>query len=605
MAPSDASATKPTLAPVQLLVMANRLDGIGREMTNTLVRTARSATLVARDFSCAIVDADHDLISAPEGIPVHVFGSGLLCESMGELHPDFQEGDAFLHNDPYLGNTHPADHTILVPVFAEGEHVFTTCVKAHQADIGNAIPTTYTPKAIDVYAEGALIFPCVWVQRDYQDVGDIIRMCEKRIRVPEIWYGDYLAMVAGARVGEQRLQEFCRKFGLDTVKRFVGEWKDYCERLAESAIRELPAGRVHASTALDPFPGVPEGIPLQAEIDVDPAAGRVTIDLRDNPDCTPTGLNLSECTAINSGISGVLTVLNSKRDATASLVPNNAGVFRRITVLIRENCVVGIPRHPASCSMATNTVADRALGMIYSAFGRLADGIGLAEPCWGSCPFEAVVSGFNRKRGEPYVLQLFSGTAGGPASAETDGWVTFSIPAGGSLAYVDETEVIEQKYPFVVFETKVRPDSEGAGRRRGAPGNICIYGPLDGSMEAHYSLDGMFNVPKGVQGGGPALRPEAWLIEQDGSTRFLPDIVGEQRIEEGTRLLSLSSGGGGYGQPHTRDAGAVLADVVEGYVTIERAADVYGVVVAGDPAKVETLSIDAAATAARRENGAR
>ena len=115
----------------------------------------------------------------------------------------------------------------------------------------------------------------------------------------------------------------------------------------------------------------------------------------------------------------------------------------------------------------------------------------------------------------------------------------------------------------------------------------------------------MFNVPKGVQGGGPALRPEAWLIEQDGSTRFLPDIVGEQRIEEGTRLLSLSSGGGGYGQPHTRDAGAVLADVVEGYVTIERAADVYGVVVAGDPAKVETLSIDAAATAARRENGAR
>ena len=128
---------------------------------------------------------------------------------------------------------------------------------------------------------------------------------------------------------------------------------------------------------------MPEGIPLQAEIDVDPAAGRVTIDLRDNPDCTPTGLNLSECTAINSGISGVLTVLNSKRDATASLVPNNAGVFRRITVLIRENCVVGIPRHPASCSMATNTVADRALGMIYSAFGRLADGIGLAEPAGG------------------------------------------------------------------------------------------------------------------------------------------------------------------------------------------------------------------------------
>ena len=103
---------------------------------------------------------------------------------MAELHPDFQEGDAFLHNDPYLGNSHPADHTILVPVFVEGAHIFTCCVKAHQSDIGNSIPTTYTPKAIDVYQEGALIFPCVKVQEDYTDVGDIIRMCLKRIRVP-------------------------------------------------------------------------------------------------------------------------------------------------------------------------------------------------------------------------------------------------------------------------------------------------------------------------------------------------------------------------------------------------------------------------------------
>ena len=137
----------------------------------------------------------------PRGSPSTSSARGFSASRWGSSTPDFQEGDAFLHNDPYLGNTHPADHTILVPVFAEGEHVFTTCVKAHQADIGNAIPTTYTPKAIDVYAEGALIFPCVWVQRDYQDVGDIIRMCEKRIRVPEIWYGDYLAMVAGPASG--------------------------------------------------------------------------------------------------------------------------------------------------------------------------------------------------------------------------------------------------------------------------------------------------------------------------------------------------------------------------------------------------------------------
>ena len=174
-------------------------------------------------------------------------------------------------------------------MFYEGEHIFTMCVKAHLADIGDALPTTYMPNAIDVYAEGALIFPCVRIQEHYQDVPDIIRMCEKRIRVPEIWYGDYVAMIAAARVGEQGVKEFCAKFSLETVKTFVREWLDYSERLATAAIRRLPAGRLHASSTFDPFPYVPEGLDLQADIDVDPDAGHVTVDLRDNPDCVPQG----------------------------------------------------------------------------------------------------------------------------------------------------------------------------------------------------------------------------------------------------------------------------------------------------------------------------
>ena len=588
--------------PVQLLVMANRIDGITREMTNTLVRTARSTTLVARDFSTSISDAEHELFSAPEGVPCHVYGSGLLCESMADLHPDFKEGDAFLHNDPYLGNSHAADHTILVPVFVEGEHIYTTCVKAHQADCGNAVPSTYSPKALDVYAEGALIFPCVLIQEHYTDVGDVIRMCQKRIRVPEIWYGDYLAMLAAARVGEQRIKEFCAKFGLENVKRFIQQWKDYCERLAADAIAQLPPGHIHAETALDPFPNVPDGIPMQAEIDVEPGKGLVTVDLRDNIDCTPTGLNLSQSTSINCGISGVLTVLNSKRDAKASLVPNNAGSFRRVIVHVRENCVVGIPRHPSSCSMATNTVADRALGMIYSAFAQLGDGVGLAEPCWGSGPYQGVASGYHRKRDERYVLQLFSGTAGGPASAESDGWLTLLIANGGGLNYFDQAEVVEQKYPFIIWQTSVRPDSEGAGRQRGGPGNICIYGPLadEEAMIVHYSLDGMITPPQGVQHGGPAHGSEVWLRHADGSQENLPSIVGEQPVGPAERLISLSSGGGGYGDPTTRDPRAVLTDVVEGYVSPQRAREAYGVSLAGDPDKVETLSVDDAATAALR-----
>ena len=113
---------------------------------------------------------------------------------MQQFHPELKRGDAFLHNSPYHGCSHAADHTILVPVIDDaGTHRFTVLAKAHQADCGNSMPTTYMGAARDVYEEGALIFPAVQVQRDYRDIEDIVRMCQMRIRVPEQWWGDYLA----------------------------------------------------------------------------------------------------------------------------------------------------------------------------------------------------------------------------------------------------------------------------------------------------------------------------------------------------------------------------------------------------------------------------
>ena len=107
-------------------MLANRFDTIVREMENTLLRTGRSAILnMARDFSCALITADNRLLASAEGLPVHVIGMEFLSQAMTDLHGDLREGDAYLHNDPYLGNTHPADHVILVPVFFEGRHVFT------------------------------------------------------------------------------------------------------------------------------------------------------------------------------------------------------------------------------------------------------------------------------------------------------------------------------------------------------------------------------------------------------------------------------------------------------------------------------------------------
>src|SRR5258708_30919238 len=165
-------------------VSAHWMVGLVGERSNALRRVARSAVMgTARDFSCGICTADNQLLACVEGLPIHIFGVHEQARAMTTAHPVPAEGDAFLHNDPYTGNTHPADHTFLVPVFIDGEHLFTAVAKAHQADIGNSIPSTYHAGARDVYEEGALIFPPELVPRDYRMIADVSRMAARRIAV--------------------------------------------------------------------------------------------------------------------------------------------------------------------------------------------------------------------------------------------------------------------------------------------------------------------------------------------------------------------------------------------------------------------------------------
>ena len=246
--PKAKGAPRPDiLDPVVMTVIANRLDGIVREMTNTLLRAARSAVISsARDFSCCILTGDNQLLASAEGLPVHIFGAHLQGENMCKYHEgDIHEGDAYLDNDPYGGNTHPADHTFLVPVFIDGEHLFTTVAKCHMADIGNSIPSSYFAKALDVYEEGALVFPGVRIQRNYKNERDVIRMCRARIRVPDQWYGDALAALGSARIAERQLKELCRKYGPKTIKTFIKDWFDYSERRAVEVDPQAAAGEDH------------------------------------------------------------------------------------------------------------------------------------------------------------------------------------------------------------------------------------------------------------------------------------------------------------------------------------------------------------------------
>jgi N-methylhydantoinase B len=584
---------KKGLDPVLLAVLANRLDSVCREMTNTLLRSGRSAVLnMARDFSCALITADNQLIASAEGLPVHVIGMEFLGEAMTDLHSDLAEGDAFLHNDPYLGNTHSADHAILVPVFWEGEHVFTAVAKAHQADCGNGIPSTYYPGARDVYEEGALNFPCVRVQRDYTDNDDIIRMCRRRIRVPDQWFGDYLAALGSARIAERRLKALCAQYGLDTVRLFIAEWLDYSERRMIEAIKELPAGTLEGVGQHDPYPGLPDGIPLKVKINIDAEEGRIDLDLRENPDNYPGGLNESRACATNNVVIGLFNSIDPD-------IPHNAGSFRRLNVILREGCIAGIPKFPHSCSMATTNVAERLVCITQAAFADLGEGFGLAEGAMGLPPAFSVVSGNDsRVGGAPFVNQIFLGAAGGPGGPVSDGSPTYMLSVVAGLMYHDSIEVDEQKYPFHVYARELIPDSEGAGRHRGGLGCQAVFGPKDEPMTVAYTVEAHDNPPRGVRGGLPGSPTDVWKYDASGERVELPP-VGAPELQPGEQIVSVTCGGGGYGDPLERDPELVLDDVLEGWVSRDRAESVYGVVLA-DASGEDPLELDRAATRARR-----
>ncbi len=582
---------------IAMAVLSSRFESVARKMQNTLFRTARSGILnSAHDFSCVILTADCRLLAAAESLPIHtLIGPDLMCAAVKRHHPRPRRGDCFLHNSPYEGNSHPADHCLIVPVVDdEGMLRYFVLAKAHQADCGNARPSTYLADVADVYEEGALIFSATKVQADYQDNEDIIRMCQARIRVPEQWWGDYLAALGSVRIGEAGVLALGREVGWERLDDYAEAWFDYSERRMAAAIRRLPSGRATARAAHDPFPGLPDGIPIKVEVEIDGEAGRISVDLRDNPDCQPCGLNLTEGTAVSAAMVGIFNGIMDHG------VPANAGSFRRLDIKVRENCCVGIPRHPASCSVATTNLADRVTNPVQRAIADIAPGFGMAETGPIMPPGIGVISGRDPRRdGEPFVNQVHLAISGGAGTPASDGFLSIIHAGNAGLCRVDGVEVDELHHPLIVASRRLVPDTEGAGAYRGALSIHGEFGPIEGcSMRVLYTMDGAINTAAGAAGGLPGAPPRAEKRERNGELTPLPSCYG-LLLEPGERVVSQSAAGGGYGPPRARLPERVLSDVSEGWLSVERAKEVYGVVVTGDGAG-DAFAIDAAATAALR-----
>ena len=268
-----------TVDPALLAVLANRFEAIVREMTNTLFRTGRSAVInMARDFSCSIVTADDELLAAAEGLQVHVLGAGLQTRVDARAAPRPARGRRLPPQRPLSRqHAHRRPHDPRAGL-RRGRAPVHRLRQGAPGRLRQRRPTTYCPCAARRLRGGRADFPCVQVQRDYRDIDDIIRMCRRRIRVPDQWYGDYLARSArpgSASAGSRSSSTATALETMRDVRRASGSTTPSAGWT--QAIRKLPAERLHASRHARPDPGPARGVEVNVTIDVEPEEGRVDV----------------------------------------------------------------------------------------------------------------------------------------------------------------------------------------------------------------------------------------------------------------------------------------------------------------------------------------
>ena len=561
------------IEPFLMAILSGRFAAVTKEMANTLLRSGRSTVLnTAKDFSCAITDNQSRIISLAEGLPIHLAAINLIPRGVTELFKDdIHPGDVFLNNSPYYGNTHHADFTVCAPVFYKGELQFFVMNRAHHADTGAPLPTVFLPYAKTIFEEG-LHFPCVRVRRNYEDIKDVIRMIKYRIRVPDQWYGDYIAQVGSLRIAEKRLIEMCDKYGVDTLLGFVDQWQEYGKERLLAEIRKLPKGEWEGEVRHDPIPDlVPQGVKLRAKIAIDPEQGHITVDIRDNPDNIPCGFNLGEASTIGGVLVGILYNL----DPT---IPHNEGAFSRIKIKMREGAVIGKPKFPVGTSICTTNLAGRLVSLIQSTMAKMGPPYGIAEGCTSMTAASSVVSGTDWRRGGAPYINLLIIPAPGPGMYGHDGWQTAGDAASNGGMFTDSIELDEQRYPIIFDKNELVMDSAGAGQWDGAPAADVIFGPRQDPGTYTWIVDEKVYPAKGVLRGLAGRPCDVYKINTKSGRREDLSTMATMTLTPDERLVSEAPGGAGYGDPLDRDPELVKLRVREGWVSLQRARDVYGVV---------------------------
>ena len=546
--------------PVTLELLWRRLISLVDEAAAALVRTSFS-TLVREsyDFSCIVTDdRGRSLVQATESIPSFIGTLPATVKHFLRLFPPetLAPGDVLITNDLWLGTGHLPDITVAKPIFRNGRLVAFSASTAHAPDIGGKIRS---PEPREVFEEGLQIPPWKLIRAGETDA-TLVAIIRQNVRTPDQTMGDLWAQVVALDLMEERLGALMEAYALPDLRTLAGEIHGRCERAMRAAIAALPDGTYRSELQTDGLLDQPVTIRMALTV----AGDAIHIDYG--------GTDAQVDRAINCALSYTYAMsVYGVKVCTSPALPNNEGAFRPIGISAPEGCIVN-PMFPASGG-SRMLIGHYLPMLVFGCLGQVVPERVMAacgSPMWGMNQSGLHVAAAGERKpgewdnsaaGKPYAnMFFFNGGMG--ATMQGDGQSCLSWPSNVSSTSV---EISEHLAPLRFHYKRLRVDSGGPGRHRGGLGQEILIesrstGPIAVSFLAERTVFPAFGIEGGAAGAPGALRINGEAV--DPKRQYI--------LRHGDTVLLATPGGGGHGDPATRDAAALRADDAAGYIATNR-----------------------------------
>jgi 5-oxoprolinase (ATP-hydrolysing) len=508
--------------PVLLEVFNNLFMNIAEQMGLQLQNTAYSVNIKERlDFSCALFDAEGNLIANAPHMPVHLGSMGesiktVIRENTGRMSP----GDVYVLNDPYHGGTHLPDVTVITPVYLSAARtdkpLFYVGSRGHHADIGGTTPGSMPPFSTLIEEEGVEIDNFKLVDRGTLREAEMIALLRSGkypSRNPEQNMADLKAQIAANEKGVQELRKMVDQFGLDVVQAYMRHVQDNAEESVRRVITRLKDGSF--TLPLD------NGAQISVAIRVDAKKRSAEIDF--------TGTSKQQLNNFNAPTAVCMAaVLYVFRTLVDDDIPLNAGCLKPLKVIIPAGSMLN-PNPPASVVAGNVETSTCITNTLYGALGVMAA---------GQCTMNNFTFGNERHQ----YYETISGGSG--AGDGFDG--TSVVQTHMTNSRLTDPEVLEFRFPVRLESYEIRKGSGGAGQWKGGNGGVRrvrFLEPMTASILSNGRKHGAF----GMAGGPPGLVGINRVVRASGTIEELGHI-GQAEMKPGDVFEIHTPGGGGYGK---------------------------------------------------------